>query len=133
VVVGAGWIGSEIAASARQRGLEVTVIDPLALPSERIFGSEIGSFYRDVHAQHGIELALGEGVDSFEGDGAVACVRTSGGGVIECDFAVVGIGVMPRVELARDAGLKVDNGVFVDEKLETSAPAVFAAGDVASA
>jgi 3-phenylpropionate/trans-cinnamate dioxygenase ferredoxin reductase subunit len=86
-----------------------------------------------VHAQHGIELALGEGVDSFEGDGAVACVRTSGGRVIECDFDVVGIGVMPRVELARDAGLKVDNGVLVDEKLQTSAPGVFAAGDVASA
>jgi 3-phenylpropionate/trans-cinnamate dioxygenase ferredoxin reductase subunit len=133
VVVGAGWIGSEFAASARQRGLEVTVIDPLALPNERIFGSEIGSFYRDVHARHGIELALGEGVESFEGDGAVARVRTSGGRVIECDFAVVGIGVVPRVELARDAGLKVDNGVVADEKLRTSAPDVFAAGDVASA
>jgi 3-phenylpropionate/trans-cinnamate dioxygenase ferredoxin reductase subunit len=103
VVVEAGWIGSEFAASARQRGLEVTVIDPLALPNEPIFGSEIGSFYRDVHARHGIELALGEGVESFEGDGAVARVRTSGGRVIECDFAVVGTGVVPRVELARDA------------------------------
>jgi 3-phenylpropionate/trans-cinnamate dioxygenase ferredoxin reductase subunit len=133
VVVGAGWIGSEFAASARQRGLEVTLIDPLALPNERIFGAEIGAFYRDVHAQHGIELALGEGVDSFEGDGAVARVRTSSGHVIDCDFAVVGIGVMPRVELAGDAGLEVENGIVVDEKLQTSAPNVFAAGDVASA
>ncbi|MGZ6589693.1 MAG: NAD(P)/FAD-dependent oxidoreductase, partial [Solirubrobacteraceae bacterium] len=83
--------------------------------------------------RHGIELALGEGVESFEGDGAVARVRTSGGRVIECDFAVVGIGVVPRVELARDAGLKVDNGVVTDENLRTSAPEVFAAGDVASA
>jgi 3-phenylpropionate/trans-cinnamate dioxygenase ferredoxin reductase subunit len=133
VVVGAGWIGSEVAASARQRGLEVTLIDPLALPNERVFGSEIGSFYRDVHAQQGIDLALGDGVAAFEGDGAVARVRTSSGRAIECDFAVVGIGVLPRVGLAQDAGLEVDNGVVVDEKLQSSAPNVFAAGDVANA
>jgi 3-phenylpropionate/trans-cinnamate dioxygenase ferredoxin reductase subunit len=132
VVVGAGWIGSEFAASARQRGLEVTVIDPLALPNERIFGSEIGSFYRDVHAQHGVELLLGEGVESFEGNGSVGQVRTAGGRVIDCDFAVVGIGVAPRVELARDAGLEVENGIVVDEKLQSSAPNIFAAGDVAN-
>jgi 3-phenylpropionate/trans-cinnamate dioxygenase ferredoxin reductase component len=132
-VVGAGWIGSEFAASARQRGLEVTVVDPLTLPNERIFGAEIGAFYRDVHAGHGIELALGEGVEAFEGDGAVARVRTSAGRAIECDFAVVGIGVAPRVELAQLAGLAVDNGVVVDEKLQASAPNVFAAGDVARA
>ena len=133
LVVGAGWIGSEFAASARQGGLDVTIVDPLALPNERIFGREIGSFYRDVHAQHGIELALGEGVEAFEGDGAIARVRTSAGRVIDCDFAVVGIGVMPRVELAQAAGLKVDNGIVVDANLQTSAPNVFAAGDVASA
>ncbi len=132
VVMGAGWIGSEFAASARQRGLEVTVISPTALPNQRIFGAEIGAFYRDVHAQHGIELALGEGVEAFEGDGAVARVRTTGGRLVECDFAVVGIGVSPRVELAREAGLEVDGGVLVDEKLETSVSNVFAAGDVAS-
>jgi 3-phenylpropionate/trans-cinnamate dioxygenase ferredoxin reductase subunit len=134
VVVGAGWIGSEFAASARQCGLEVTVIDPLALPNERIFGPEIGSFYRDVHVRHGVDLALGEGVESFEGDGAtVARVRTDRGRVIDCDFAVVGIGVVPRVELAHAAGLKVDNGILVDEQLRTSVPGVFAAGDVANA
>jgi 3-phenylpropionate/trans-cinnamate dioxygenase ferredoxin reductase component len=132
-VVGAGWIGSEFAASARQCGLEVTVIDPTALPNERIFGAEIGAFYRDVHAQHGIELALGEGVELFEGDGTLASLRTSSGRVIECDMAVVGIGVMPRVELASDAGLEIDNGILVDQKLQTSAPKIFAAGDVASA
>ena len=133
VVVGAGWIGSEFAASARQRGLEVTVIDPGALPNERIFGAEIGAFYRDVHAQHGIELLLGEGVEAFEGDGAVARVRTSSGRAVDCDFAVVGVGVAPRVQLAHDAGLEIDNGILVDEKLQTSAPNVFAAGDVANA
>src|SRR5437764_8300053 len=88
-VVGAGWIGSEVAASARQRGLEVTLIDPLALPNERIFGPEIGLFYRDVHAQHGVELALGQGVEAFEGDERLTGVRTSAGKRVECDFAVV--------------------------------------------
>lgn len=132
-VVGAGWIGSEFAASARQRGLEVIVVDPTELPNERIFGVEIGAFYRDVHARHGIELGLGEGVESFDGDGALARLRTSSGRVIECDLAVVGIGVTPRVELAANAGLEIDNGILVDEKLQTSAPKIFAAGDVASA
>ncbi len=133
VVVGAGWIGSEVASSARQRGLEVTVIDPLELPNERVFGREIGEFYRDVHARHGVELLLGEGVDAFEGDAAVRRVRTTSGRTVGCDFVVVGVGVMPRVELARDAGLEVDNGIVVDERLRSSAENVFAAGDVANA
>ena len=133
VVVGAGWIGSEFAASARQRGLDVTIVDPLELPNERIFGPEIGAFYRDVHRDHGVELVLGEGVEAFDGDGAVARVRTTSGRIIECDFVVVGIGVVPRVELASRAGLDVDNGILVDEKLQTSVSGVFAAGDVARA
>jgi 3-phenylpropionate/trans-cinnamate dioxygenase ferredoxin reductase subunit len=133
VVVGAGWIGSEFAASARQRGLGVTVIDPVHLPNERIFGPEIAGFYRDVHAQHGVELLLGEGVDSFEGSGTLERVRTAGGRTIDCDFAIVAIGVSPRDGLARDAGIEVDNGVVVDHTLQTSAPGVFAAGDVANA
>jgi 3-phenylpropionate/trans-cinnamate dioxygenase ferredoxin reductase subunit len=132
-VVGAGWIGSEVAASARQKGLEVTLIDPLALPNERIFGAQIGAFYRDVHAQHGVQLALGEGVDAFEGDEKVSGVRTSTGRLVECDFAVVGIGVSPRTQLAGDAGLETENGIVVDETLQTSASNVFAAGDVANA
>ena len=132
-VVGAGWIGSEFAASARQRGLEVTLIDPQTLPNERIFGSEIGAFYRDVHARHGIDLLLGDGVDAFEGDGAVARVQTTSGRTVECDFAVVGIGAVPRTRLASEAGLDVGNGMVVDVKLQTSAPDIFAAGDVANA
>ncbi|HLI60077.1 MAG TPA: FAD-dependent oxidoreductase [Solirubrobacteraceae bacterium] len=132
-VVGAGWIGSEVAASARQRGLEVTLIDPLRLPNERVFGPEIGEFYRDVHAAHGVELLLGEGVESFEGDTAVRRVRTASGRTVDCDLVVVGIGVVPRVELAQGAGLQIDNGVLVNEGLRSSAPSVFAAGDVANA
>ena len=132
-VVGPGWIGSEFAASARTLGLEVALIDPLELPNERIFGPEIGAFYRDVHAKHGIELHLGDGLEAFEGDGAVQRVRTSSGKVVECDFAVVGIGVAPRVELARGAGLEVENGIVVNEHLQSAAENVFAAGDVANA
>jgi 3-phenylpropionate/trans-cinnamate dioxygenase ferredoxin reductase component len=132
-VVGAGWIGSEFAASARQSGLEVTVIDPLDLPNVRIFGPEIGAFYRDVHVRHGVQMVLGDGVEALEGDGAVTVVRTTSGRRIECDFAVVGIGVIPRVALAEAAGLTVENGIHVDAALRTSAPNVFAAGDVANA
>jgi 3-phenylpropionate/trans-cinnamate dioxygenase ferredoxin reductase component len=132
-VIGAGWIGSEFAASARQRGLDVTVIEPLDLPYERILGPEIGAFYRDVHVQHGVEMLLGHGLDAFEGDGTVSRVLTSVGDVVECDFAVVGIGIAPRTQLAADAGLEVDNGVVTNEHLETSASGIFAAGDVVNA
>ena len=133
-VVGAGWIGSEFAASARQRGLEVTLIDPLALPNERIFGAEIGAFYRDVHARHGVELVLGDGVEALEGDGrTLTRVRTMSGRVIECDFAVIGIGVSPRADLASNAGAKIENGIVVNHQLRTTIPDVFAAGDVANA
>ncbi len=132
-VVGAGWIGSEFAASARGAGLDVTVIDPLALPNERIFGAEIGAFYRDVHVRNGVEMVLEDGVEALEGDGAVSAVRTANGRRIECDFAVIGIGVVPRVTLAEAAGLTVENGIQVDAACRTSAPNVFAAGDVANA
>jgi 3-phenylpropionate/trans-cinnamate dioxygenase ferredoxin reductase component len=133
VVVGAGWIGSEFAASARQRGLEVTVIDPQPLPSERIFGRDVAAFYHDVHAKHGIEFLLGDGVEAFEGSGTVSGVRTASGRRVECDFAVVGIGVVPRAGLASDAGLEVSNGIVTDANLQASAPGIFAAGDVANA
>ncbi len=131
VVIGAGWIGAEVAASARQRGLDVTVIEPASVPLERVLGPEVGVIYRDIHRDHGVELMLG--VEAFEGDGAVRRVRTSDGRAIDCDFVVVGVGVKPRIELAEAAGLKVDNGILVDANLKTSAAGVFAAGDVANA
>jgi 3-phenylpropionate/trans-cinnamate dioxygenase ferredoxin reductase subunit len=133
VVVGAGWIGAEVAASARQRGLDVTVLDPLAVPLERVLGVEVGAIYRDIHADHGTRMLMGTGVEAFEGGSAVERVRASDGRELECDFVVVGVGVEPRTELAAQAGLTLDNGIAVDERLRTSAPAVFAAGDVANA
>jgi 3-phenylpropionate/trans-cinnamate dioxygenase ferredoxin reductase subunit len=131
VVVGTGWIGSEAAASARQRGLDVTVVEPMSVPLERVLGPEVGAIYRDIHADHGVELLLGTGVEAFEGTGGVERVRTSDGRTIDCDFVVVGIGVAPRTELGERAGLTIDDGIVVDANLRTSAPDVFAAGDVA--
>ena len=132
VVVGAGWIGAEVAASARQRGLEVTVIEPASVPLERVMGAEVGAIYRDIHSDHGTQMLLGTGVEAFEGDGKVERVRTSEGHVLECDLVVVGVGVQPRIQLAANAGIAVDSGILVDEHLETSVPGVFAAGDVAN-
>jgi 3-phenylpropionate/trans-cinnamate dioxygenase ferredoxin reductase subunit len=133
VVVGAGWIGAEVAASARRRGLDVTVVDPGSVPLERVLGREAGAVYRDIHADHGVHMMLGTGVEAFEGDGAVERVRTGDGRELECDFVVVGVGVQPRTRLATEAGLAVDDGVLVDEYLQTTAPDVFAAGDLANA
>jgi 3-phenylpropionate/trans-cinnamate dioxygenase ferredoxin reductase component len=132
VVVGSGWIGSEVAASLRQGDVEVTVIDPVKLPNERIFGPEIGAFYRDVHVQHGVKMRLGEDVQALVGDDHVRAVRTGTGDEIDTDFVVVGVGVEPRVQLASEAGLEVDNGVLVSETLQTSAGDIFAAGDIAN-
>ena len=127
VVVGAGWIGSEVAASARQRGMDVTVVDPLGVPLERVLGTEVGAVYRDVHLDHGVRMLLGTGVEAFEGAGSVERVRTADGRTLDCDCVVVGVGVRPRTELAEMAGLAVDNGVLVDEGLRTSAPTPSAA------
>ena len=133
VVVGAGWIGAEVAASARQRGLEVTLIAPGQVPLERVLGRELGEVYRDIHAEHGVRMLMATGVAAFEGDGAVERVRTSDGRLLDCDFVVVGIGAQPRTGLAARAGLAIGDGILVDDRLQTSAPGVFAAGDVAEA
>jgi 3-phenylpropionate/trans-cinnamate dioxygenase ferredoxin reductase subunit len=133
VVVGAGWIGSEVAASARQMGAEVVLIERGNLPLERVLGAEVGAVYRDLHTDHGVELLPGTGVEAFAGARSVEEVRTSNGRRIACDTVVVGVGAAPRVELAEAAGLVLDDGIAVDERLETSAPGIFAAGDVAAA
>jgi 3-phenylpropionate/trans-cinnamate dioxygenase ferredoxin reductase component len=133
VVIGAGWIGAEVAASARQRGVQVAVIEPASVPLERVMGAEVGAIYRDIHTDHGTQMLLGTGVEAFEGSTAVERVRTSDGRTLECDFVVVGVGVQPRIQLAADAGLGVDNGILADEQLEASVPGVFVAGDVANA
>ena len=132
-VIGAGWIGAEVGASVRERGLEVTIVEHGAVPLERVLGPELGAVFRDIHLDHGVDLVAGAGLEAFEGAGEVERVRLSDGRTIECDFVVVGIGVVPRVELAEAAGLAVQNGIVVDERLGTSAPGIYAAGDVANA
>ena len=133
VIVGAGWIGCEVAASARQRGLDVTVIDPLGVPLERVMGSEVGAMWRDLHVERGVEMLLGSGVEAFEGRDRVERVRTASGRTVDCDVVVVGIGVRPCTQLAEQAGLAVEDGILVDEHLQTGVPGIFAAGDVARA
>lgn len=133
VVIGAGWIGAEVAASARQMGLEVTLVEMAEVPLERVLGAEVGAIFRDIHTDHGVRFVGGAGVDGLEGSERVERVRLADGTAIDCDFVVAGVGVRPRTELAEGAGLLVDNGIVVDERLETSAPGIFAAGDVANA
>jgi 3-phenylpropionate/trans-cinnamate dioxygenase ferredoxin reductase component len=132
VVIGAGWIGSEVAASARQLGAEVAIVAPDPVPLVRVLGPEVGGVYRDLHAEHGVDLHLSTQVEAIVGTVAAQGVRTSDGLMIEGDLVVVGVGASPRDELARDAGLTVENGIVVDEFLRSSTPDVFAAGDVAA-
>jgi 3-phenylpropionate/trans-cinnamate dioxygenase ferredoxin reductase component len=133
VVVGAGWIGAEVAASARQLGVEVTLVEAAARPLERVLGPELGGIYADIHRDHGVELLTGVTVDAFEGADAVERVRLGDGRSLDCDVVVVGVGVEPRTDLAEAAGIETGNGVLVSERLETSELGVFAAGDVAAA
>jgi 3-phenylpropionate/trans-cinnamate dioxygenase ferredoxin reductase subunit len=133
VVIGAGWIGSEVAASARTKGVEVTIVEQLAVPLERVLGREVGQVYAAIHRDHGVDVLGETGVEAIEGAGRVERVRLEGGRTIDCDFVVVGVGVTPRVELAAAAGLETDNGILVDERLETASEGVFAAGDAANA
>jgi 3-phenylpropionate/trans-cinnamate dioxygenase ferredoxin reductase subunit len=133
VVIGAGWIGCEVAASARQMGTEVAMVEVANVPLERVLGPELGAFYRDVHADHGVELRLGVGISELRGATKVEEVVLADGNVLAADLVVVGVGVTPRTELAESAGLKLDNGVITDEWLTTSSPNVYAAGDIANA
>jgi 3-phenylpropionate/trans-cinnamate dioxygenase ferredoxin reductase component len=133
IVIGAGWIGAEVAASARQRGADVTVVDIGTVPLERVLGPEVGSIYRDLHLEHGVEFRFGVGVEAICGNGKVEAVRLGDGSVIPAGKVVVGVGVIPRTGLGEAAGLRVDNGIVTDEYMATSSPGVYAAGDVANA
>ncbi|MFN8036777.1 MAG: FAD-dependent oxidoreductase [Acidimicrobiia bacterium] len=132
-VIGGGWIGSEVAASARQMGAEVVIIEQAPLPLLRVLGSEIGKVFRDLHADHGVELRFERGVVGLRGAGRVEAVELDDGRFEVADVVVVGVGVIPRTQLAVDAGLAVDDGVVVDEHLQSAVRAIYAAGDVANA
>jgi NADPH-dependent 2,4-dienoyl-CoA reductase/sulfur reductase-like enzyme len=129
LVVGAGWIGMEAAASARELGTTVTIVDPAEQPLLAVLGPEVGGRFAAVHRDHGVDLRTRTALDHLEGGEALL----TDGSTIPVDTVLVGVGVVPNDELASEAGLRVDNGVLVDARLRTDHPRIFAAGDVANA
>ncbi|MDQ4051100.1 MAG: FAD-dependent oxidoreductase [Actinomycetota bacterium] len=128
VIIGGGWIGLEVAAAARTAGAEVALVESLDLPLLRVLGPEVAATFADLHRAHGVDLRLGATVESFDEGG----VRLGDGSQLTAELLVVGIGVEPNDDLAAAAGLAVDNGILVDERLRASDPHVYAAGDVAN-
>ncbi|MFG2714233.1 NAD(P)/FAD-dependent oxidoreductase [Streptomyces goshikiensis] len=134
VVVGAGWIGLETAAAARAAGARVVVLESAELPLLRVLGPEVAQVFADLHRDHGVDLRFGVRIASITGDGGTADgVLLADGTRLAADAVVVGVGITPSTGLAEEAGLDVDNGILTDDHLRTSAPDVYAAGDVANA
>ncbi|QIX26859.1 FAD-dependent oxidoreductase [Nocardioides sp. JQ2195] len=129
IIIGGGWIGLEVAAAARAADTHVTIVESLELPLLRVLGPEVAAHFADLHRAHGVDLRLSAQVTGIDSDGTV---HLADGSALASDLVVVGVGVEPVDDLARQAGLDVDNGVLVDELLRTSDPRVLAAGDVAN-
>ena len=134
-IVGAGWIGLEVAAAARAADLDVTVLETFELPLLRVLGRDVAQVFADLHRRHGVDLRLGVQVAEITGEDPARAtgVRLADGTHLDGDLVVVGVGATPNTELAEAAGLAVDNGITVDEHLRTSDPDIYAAGDVANA
>ena len=132
VVVGMGFIGSEVAASLRLSGLDVVAIEPLPAPCYRALGPQIGAVVAAIHADHGVKIHFGESVDAFEGNERVERVVTGSGMRIDCDAVVVGVGTTPVTDLLEDTGVHLENGIVVDEHCRASVEGIYAAGDVAN-
>lgn len=133
VIVGAGWIGLEVAAAAREAGTDVTVLESAHVPLLAVLGPKLGQVFADLHTAHGVQLRLATVINGFLSDGhQVSGVRLADGSTIQGDAVVVGIGVTPNLTLAEAAGLATDNGVLVDATLRTSDPDIYAVGDIAN-
>jgi len=132
IVIGAGWIGLEVAATARKRGASVTMIEPLSRICARAAPPEISEHLLRLHERQGVAFRLGVGVAAIEDSAEVVTVTLTDGTSVPGDAAVAGIGIVPNVAVARAAGLEIDNGIIVDERTQTSDQCVFAAGDVAN-
>jgi 3-phenylpropionate/trans-cinnamate dioxygenase ferredoxin reductase subunit len=132
VVLGMGFIGCEVAASLTELGVGVTAVFGGKVPLERVLGPEVGGAFAAIHEEHGVELLRDEQVVRFEGEERVEAAVTASGRRVECDFAVVGIGIEPRVPRFRTGSIEQSNGILVDELCRTSAPDIHAAGDVAN-
>jgi len=132
VIVGAGYIGLEVAASARKAGLDVTVLEMADRVLARVAGKDVSDFYEKLHLDHGVDLRLGAALDHFEGSGRVSAAVLKSGEKIDCAAVLVGVGAAPATALAEAADLRIANGVWTDEHAQTSDPAIWAAGDCAS-
>jgi NADPH-dependent 2,4-dienoyl-CoA reductase/sulfur reductase-like enzyme len=132
-LIGGGWIGMEIAANAREGGAQVTVLEAAELPLLGVLGPELAQVFLDLHREHGVEFRLSAAISEITThDSKATGVRMQDGVVVDADLVLVGVGAIPNVELAIDAALDVDNGVLVDEALQTSDPDIVAAGDIAN-
>ncbi|MBS4102983.1 NAD(P)/FAD-dependent oxidoreductase [Tsukamurella paurometabola] len=132
VIVGAGYIGLETAAALRSLGVDVTVLETAERVLQRVTAAEVSAFYGRVHREEGVDLRLGVQVEALEGDSRIRGVRLTDGQLIECDLLIVGIGVVPNVEIGHDSGLEIENGIATDQYGRTSDPHIYAAGDCAS-
>ena len=132
VIIGAGYIGLEVAAVIRQAGLDVTVVEMADRVMSRVVSPETSDFYQIEHTNQGVKLRLSTGVTAFRGNGRVNTVETADGDLIPADFVVVGVGIIPNTELAADAGLAIDNGIVVDDRCQTGDPDIYAVGDCTS-
>jgi len=129
VIIGAGYIGLEVAAVIRQLGLDVTVVEMADRVMSRVVSAEISDFYQIEHTSHGVKLRLSTGITAFRGSGRINAVEIADGEQVPADFAVVGVGIVPNTELAADAGLIVDDGIVVDDQCQTNDSNIYAVGD----
>lgn len=132
VIVGAGYIGLEVAAVCRQLGLQVTVVEMADRVMSRVVSPQVSAFYQQQHENHGVEFMLSTGLKAIRGDDHLSAVEVEDGELVEADFVIIGAGILPNCELAEAAGLEIDNGIAVDGRCQSSDPDIYAVGDCAS-